>query len=105
MSSHYRTAPEPPLFASVADSASCASTAASRREFLPTQANQSARREGKRELILERLRIGPLNTLQLMLLGGSGFSSRLAELRRDGHRIDCEEHEDGAVYTLLGPKP
>jgi hypothetical protein len=76
-----------------------------RIEFGQTANRVSLKRAGKRELILERLRIGPLNTLQLMLLGGSGFSSRLAELRRDGHRIDCEEHEDGAVYTLLGPKP
>jgi hypothetical protein len=35
-----------------------------------------------------------------MQIGGAGFSSRLRELRDAGFVIRCEEHEDGAVYTL-----
>jgi hypothetical protein len=45
--------------------------------------------------------MGPCSTITLMMAGGSGFSSRLAELRRAGHVIACEEQEDGAIYTLI----
>jgi hypothetical protein len=86
----------------------CAQKAAGaqrRIEWTPEASRVALKREGKRERMLARLRQGPARTIDLMLLGGSGFSSRLKELRRDGHRITCEEHEDGAVYTLLGPKP
>lgn len=71
-----------------------------RTEILPTAAAVARKREGKRERMLERLKCGSATTWELMSIGGSGFSSRIAELREAGHRIDCEEHEDGAVYTL-----
>lgn len=66
---------------------------------------QSKRRTSKCERMLLRLREGPATTWELMGLGGAGFSSRLAELRRGKHdgvryRISCEEREDHGVYTL-----
>jgi hypothetical protein len=51
--------------------------------------------------MLERLKCGPATTWDLMQIGGAGFSSRLHELREAGRRIDCERHEDYAVYTLV----
>jgi hypothetical protein len=54
--------------------------------------------------MLERLRLGPATTFELMALGGAGFSSRLAELRRAGHNIPSPEmHEDFGVYRLCYP--
>jgi hypothetical protein len=73
-----------------------------RREFLPSQAAQSARRASKAQKMLERLKCGSATTWELMQIGGAGFSSRLHELRGAGHRINCEQHEDGAVYRLVG---
>ena len=75
-----------------------------RREVLPTQNAVSQKREGKRERMLARLKAGRASTWDLIQIGGSGFSSRLAELRRDGWKITCEEREDGAVYTLETPR-
>lgn len=72
-----------------------------RTEILPTAAAVAQKRAGRRERMLERLKMGPTTTLELMQIGGAGFSSRLRELRDAGHRISCEEHEDGAIYTLV----
>lgn len=71
-----------------------------RTEILPLANAVARKREGKRIRMLRRLESGPATTLELMQIGGAGFSSRLRELRDAGHRIVCEEHEDGAVYTL-----
>jgi hypothetical protein len=72
-----------------------------RQEWLPTQAAQSAKRASKAQKMLDRLKCGSSNTWELMQIGGAGFSSRLHELREAGHRIDCEQNEDYAVYTLV----
>jgi hypothetical protein len=72
-----------------------------RTEFLPTASRVSLKRLGKRERILARLKEGPATTWELMQLGGAGFSSRIAELRRDGWNIPAPEmHEDYGVYRL-----
>jgi len=71
-----------------------------RLEFGPTAAKVENKRSGKRAAILARLESGPARTWDLMLLGGAGFSSRIRELRVEGHRIECEQDEDGALYTL-----
>ena len=55
----------------------------------------------KAKLMLRRLRQAPATTIELMMIGGAGFSSRLRELRNDGHRIDVEMFEDHARYTLV----
>lgn len=75
-----------------------------RTEFAPTAAAVARKREGKRERMLARLKSGPATTWELLLLGGAGFSSRLRELRDEGHRIECEEHDEGATYRLEGEK-
>ena len=61
------------------------------------------RRESRKARMLARLQQGPATTWELMQLGGSGFSSRLTELKRENHRIVCENHLDGAVYRLEVP--
>jgi hypothetical protein len=102
LSSHYRTAQHLPLFATAPETAPCEATGASRREFLPSVAKESAKRDGKRVKILDRLRMGPARTIDLMVIGGSGFSSRLRELRDEGYRIECEQDDQGGLYTLRG---
>jgi len=72
-----------------------------RLEFGPTAAKVENKRSGKRAAILARLESGPARTWDLMLLGGAGFSSRIRELRVEGHRIECEQDEDGATYRLV----
>jgi hypothetical protein len=49
--------------------------------------------------------MGPARTIDLMVIGGSGFSSRLRELRDEGYRIECEQDEGGALYTLREETP
>lgn len=71
-----------------------------RIEVTPTANRESLKRLGRRERILARLQEGSARTWELMALGGSGFSSRLKELRNDGHRIVCIPDEDGATYRL-----
>lgn len=71
--------------------------------FLP----DSKRRSTKSRNILARLAQGPATTWDLMRIGGSGWRSRLQELREgqvDGtaHQIRTESHGDYAVYTLEG---
>ena len=57
-------------------------------------------RETRAQKMLARLRLGPCNTFDLMMLGGAGFSSRLKELRRAGHEITLEGGPERFVYTL-----
>lgn len=59
-------------------------------------------RETKAERILARLRQGPANSLELLRVGGIRYGARLHELRRQGHRIETEEHAEWAVYRLEG---
>ncbi len=69
----------------------------------PAHAEQRAaldRRESKKGRLLALLRRGPAKTFDMMLAGGSGFRSRVQELREEGHRISTEEHADFAIYTL-----
>ncbi len=59
-----------------------------------------AKRESKKAALLALLRRGPARTWDCMLAGGSGWRSRLQELREEGYRIHTEEHSDYAIYTL-----
>lgn len=74
-----------------------------RVEVDPTRNAVALKRDGRRARMLDRLRCGPATTLEMMMLGGAGFSSRLHELREAGHRITCVEQDDGAIYTLVVP--
>lgn len=76
-----------------------------RLEFAPEASRQSLKREGRRERILARLRLGPARTWEILSLGGSGMSSRLRELRESGFQIECEQDEEGATYRLVGEPP
>jgi hypothetical protein len=62
------------------------------------------KRESRAARMLARLKCGPATTLELMTLGGAGFSSRLHELREAGHRITCEQHvhegSEWAIYRI-----
>ncbi len=69
----------------------------------PTHYEQSRvldKRESKKARLLALLQRGPARTWDCMLAGGSGWRSRLQELREEGHRISTEEHPDFAIYTL-----
>ncbi|NNM31961.1 MAG: hypothetical protein HKO53_02795 [Gemmatimonadetes bacterium] len=64
-----------------------------------------SKRTTRGERILARLREGPATTGDLMAIGGSGWRSRLQELRdgkvdRVEHEVRTESHGDYAVYTL-----
>lgn len=59
-------------------------------------------RETKAQKILDRLKQGPANSLELLRVGGIRYSARIHELRRQGHRIETEEHAEWAVYRLEG---
>jgi hypothetical protein len=74
-----------------------------RIEFGPTASKVESKRTSKRLLILGRLQKGSARCYELMQIGGSGFSSRIAELRRAGHVIRCYEDEDGGTYVLEAP--
>ncbi len=74
-----------------------------RLEWTPTASAQENYRQGQRAAILARLKMGPTPTFELMMIGGSGFSSRLAELRREGHRIVAKRIEHHAMYVLGEP--
>ena len=50
-----------------------------RLEFFPTASREENHRSGQRAAILARLRFGPAPTWELNHIGGSGFSSRIAE--------------------------
>lgn len=63
-------------------------------------AEQAGKRPSKAKRILERLREGPADTMELARVGGIRFSARILELRQDGHRIVTEEHGDYATYRL-----
>jgi hypothetical protein len=62
------------------------------------------KRESRAARMLARLKCGPATTLEMMTLGGAGFSSRLRELRNAGHRITCEQHvhegSEWAIYRI-----
>ena len=72
-----------------------------RLEFLPSANADTLRRMSKAKLMLRRLQQGSASTIELMMIGGAGFSSRLRELRNDGHVIKVEMFEDHAVYSLV----
>jgi DNA-binding HxlR family transcriptional regulator len=72
-----------------------------RIEFGPTASKVESKRTSQRLLILGRLQKGPARWWELMQIGKSGFSSRLSELKRDGHVIRCDQDEDGGLYTLV----
>ena len=57
-------------------------------------------RETKAQKILARLKEGPANSLELLRVGGIRYSARVFELRKQGHRIETEEHAEWAVYRL-----
>ena len=77
-----------------------------RIEFAPMASGNETKKGRRREAMLARLRQGPATTFDLMMIGGAGFSSRLAELRRDGHNIPAPEMgENGGVYCLIEEKP
>ena len=68
---------------------------------------QDGKRATKAQRMLARLREGPATTLELMAVGGSGWRSRLQEVRdgrADGecHEVRGESHGDWWVYTLEG---
>ena len=76
----------------------------------PRQTDLFGLREGKKRhskasKMLELLKRGPVQTWDLMRVGGAGFSSRLREIRTgqvDGvkHTVSVEQHEDFAIYRL-----
>lgn len=76
--------------------------------WTPAQRELSAhmrRRESRKARMLVRLQQGEATTWELMQIGGSGWRSRLYELRedgkRDGYRIPPPENRlDYAVYRL-----
>ena len=72
-----------------------------RLEFHPSANADTLRRMTKAKLMLRRLQQAPATTIELMMIGGAGFSSRLRELRNDGHVIKVEMYETHAVYTLV----
>lgn len=76
------------------------STPQRRIEFTPTASAVEGKRLGRRVAMLARLEYGPATTLDLMRIGGAGFSSRIHELREAGHRIVCTQYPHGAVYRL-----
>ena len=71
-----------------------------RLEFHPSANADTLRRMSKAKLMLRRLQQGSCKTYELMQIGGAGFSSRLRELRNEGHVIKVEMYETHAVYTL-----
>lgn len=66
---------------------------------------EGRRRTQKAEAILDRLRQGPANTLELVRVGGIRFGARLHELRGEGHSIRTENQGDHAVYRLVEEAP
>ena len=74
-----------------------------RIEFLPLASREENHRSGQRAAILARLRFGPAPTWELNQIGGSGFSSRIAELRKSGFQIKAVRIERHAMYRLEEP--
>ena len=58
-----------------------------RLEFAPTASVEENHRQSQRRAVLAALRLGPQTALTLFPIAGPGFSSRLAELRKEGHPI------------------
>jgi hypothetical protein len=63
---------------------------------------RGGKRARKAQAILDRLRVGPATTLELVRVGGVRFGARLLELRAEGHRIETENHGEYAIYRLDG---
>jgi hypothetical protein len=57
----------------------------------------------RKAAILARLKQGPATMLELMALSPGGYRQRISDLRKDGHRIDCERIGHGSVFTLMPP--
>lgn len=71
--------------------------------WTPAQRELSAhmrKRESRKARMLARLQQGEATTWELMQLGGSGWRSRLHELKLDGYQYSCENRLDYAVYRL-----
>lgn len=60
------------------------------------------KRQTKKARLLALLRKGSALTWDMMMAGGSGWRSRLQELREDGYTVRTEEHPDYAIYRLVG---
>jgi hypothetical protein len=73
-----------------------------RLEWLPTANAEENHRRSQRTAILAALRVGHLTATELFALGGPGFSSRLTELKREGHPIKMERVGRIGVYSLGG---
>lgn len=65
---------------------------------------KTGKRSAKAAAILERLKAGPADTLELVRVGGVRFGARIHELREEGYQIKTESLGDHAVYTLDGLK-
>jgi hypothetical protein len=61
---------------------------------------KQGKRANNRKRVLERLQLGPADTLELVRVGGTRFTARIHELRDEGHRIVTENHGDFATYRL-----
>jgi hypothetical protein len=76
-----------------------------RIEWTPEASREENHRHGQRAQILARLKMGPATTLEMMNMGGSGFSSRIAELRKEGWDIKAKRIDRHAMYELVQGKP
>ena len=78
-----------------------------RLEWTPLASREENHRSGQRAAILARLRFGPATTWEMNQLGGSGFSSRISELRvelrKRGGDIKCVRIDRHAMYELVEP--
>ena len=74
-----------------------------RIEWTPTASGEENHRRTQRRLILEALKLGPLTAVELFALGGSGFSTRLWELKQEGHQINMKRVGRHGLYSLGEP--
>ena len=78
-----------------------------RLDFTPTASelqHEAQRRDNACWAILNRLERGPASTAELFSIGGSGTSSRIAELRKSGFQIPPpEKHGRIWYYKLVEP--
>jgi hypothetical protein len=88
---------------SILSDAYAAAAGQRRLEFAPTAAREENHRSGQRAAILALLRLGPMTAVELFQVAGSGFSSRLFELREQGHRIKTRMVARHGVYELEEP--
>lgn len=65
------------------------------------QDTETRRRENNKTRVLERLRLGPATTMQLVEIGGIRATGRISDLRREGYVIECDDRGKGlCVYSL-----